>query len=98
MSGWCQLRRGAVGEDDRAVQHVWNFVASRDPDLPWEQPVSGLAVAGIGGLMAGGAWRASQVIDAALTAGAGIPLPCDMSSTSAHLSPRHFRQEEEPGG
>lgn len=43
-----------------------------DPDLPREQLVSGLAVAGIGGLMAVGAWRASKSVDAALTAGAGI--------------------------
>ena len=45
-----------------------------DPDLPREQLVSGLAVAGIGGLMAGGAWRPSKSVDAAFTAGAGILL------------------------
>jgi len=45
-----------------------------DPDLPREQLVSGLAVAGIGGLMAGGAWRPSKTADAAFTAGAGLLL------------------------
>lgn len=45
-----------------------------DPDLPREQLVSGLAVAGIGGLMAGGAWRPSKSVDAAFTAGAGFLL------------------------
>ena len=44
------------------------------PDLPREQLVSGLAVAGIGGLMAGGTWRPSKSVDAAFTAGAGILL------------------------
>lgn len=45
-----------------------------DPDLPREQFVSGLVVAGIGGLMAGGAWRPSKSVDAGLTAAAGILL------------------------
>ena len=45
-----------------------------DPGLPREQLVSGLTVAGIGGLMAGGAWRPSKSVDAAFTAGAGILL------------------------
>jgi len=39
-----------------------------------EQLAAGLAVAGIGGLMAGGAWEPSKALDSILTAGAGFIL------------------------
>lgn len=44
------------------------------PDLPAAQVAGGLAVAGIGGLLAGGVWAPSRSVDAILTAGAGAIL------------------------
>lgn len=50
------------------------FMTGNPPDLPREQLAAGLAVAGIGGLMAGGAWEPSKTVDALFTAGAGFIL------------------------
>ena len=44
------------------------------PDLPAGQVAGGLAVAGIGGLMAGGVWAPSKTVDTILAAGAGTIL------------------------
>ncbi len=44
------------------------------PDRPRRQMVVGLAVAGVGGLIAGGAWEPSRAVDALATAGAGFML------------------------
>ena len=44
------------------------------PDLPRRQMAVGLAAAGIGGLMASGAWAPSRTVDALATAGAGVML------------------------
>lgn len=44
------------------------------PELPREQLAGGLVVAGIGGLMAGGAWKPSKAVDTIFTAGAGFIL------------------------
>ncbi len=44
------------------------------PDLPRRQMAVGLAAAGIGGLIASGAWRPSRTVDALATAGAGVML------------------------
>ena len=50
------------------------FLAGIPPELPREQLAAGLAVAGIGGLMTGGAWEPSKAIDGIFTAGAGFLL------------------------
>ena len=44
------------------------------PELPREQLAGGLFVAGIGGLMASGAWEPSRAVDTIFTAGAGFIL------------------------
>ena len=44
------------------------------PELPKVQVASGLAAAGIGGLMASGVWAPSRTVDALFTAGAGVML------------------------
>ena len=44
------------------------------PELPRRQMAVGLAAAGIGGLMASGAWAPSRTVDAVATAGAGVML------------------------
>ena len=49
-------------------------LVGEQPDLPAAQVAGGLAVAGIGGLMAGGVWAPSRTTDAILTAGAGAIL------------------------
>ena len=57
---------------------AWRNVGGRfvgvPPDLPKVQVAGGLAAAGIGGLMASGAWAPSRTIDALFTAGAGVML------------------------
>ena len=50
------------------------FLTGNPPELPREQLAAGLAVGWIGGLMAGGAWEPSKVIDSIFTAGAGFLL------------------------
>ena len=50
------------------------FLTANPPELPREQLAAGLAVAGIGGLMAGGAWEPSKTVDSIFTAGAGFLL------------------------
>ena len=56
----------------------WRTAAGRltgaPPELPREQLAGGLAVAWIGGLMAGGAWEPSKAVDTVFTAGAGFLL------------------------
>ena len=44
------------------------------PELPREQLAGGLFAAGIGGLMASGAWESSRAVDTIFTAGAGLLL------------------------
>ena len=44
------------------------------PDLPRRQMAVGLAAAGIGGLIASGAWAPSRTVDALAAAGAGVML------------------------
>ncbi len=44
------------------------------PELPREQVAGGLFVAGLGGLMASGAWEPSRAVDTIFTAGAGLVL------------------------
>ena len=62
MNGRCEWRTAA------------GKLVGAPPELPREQLAGGLAVAGIGGLMAGGAWEPSKAVDAVFTAGAGFIL------------------------
>ncbi len=59
-------------------QCEWRTLGGRHlgvpPDLPRRQMAVGLAAAGIGGLMASGAWAPSRAVDALATAGAGVML------------------------
>lgn len=61
-----------------AGQCEWRTVlgstAGNPGDRPRKQLVAGLATAGIGSLMAAGAWEPSKPVDALLTAGAGFIL------------------------
>lgn len=62
----------------RAGQCEWRTrlgtTASNPGDRSRKQLVAGLTAAGIGGLMASGAWEPSKPVDALLTAGAGFLL------------------------
>ena len=62
VDGLCEWRTVGAG------------LTGNPPELPREQLAAGLAVAGIGGLMTGGAWEPSKALDSIFTAGAGFLL------------------------
>jgi len=70
----CAYRWSSLVDGQCGWRTVDGHTVGVDPDLPREQLISGLAVAGIGGLLAGGAWRPSKTVDAAFAASAGILL------------------------
>ena len=73
--GDCSRHRFSVLQNGRCewldLAGRWNGVS---PDRPQRQMAVGLAVAGLGGLMAGGVWEPSRTVDALVTAGAGFML------------------------
>ena len=69
MSGFAARPR--AGGRARPLGGKWVGVA---PDRPGRQMAVGLAVAGVGGLIASGAWEPSRAVDALATAGAGFML------------------------
>ena len=71
----CSQHRWTVLQNGRCE---WRTLGGRyvgvPADLPRRQMAVGLAVAAVGGLMAGGAWEPSRALDALATAGAGVML------------------------
>ena len=73
--GDCSQHRFTVLQNGRCE---WLTLAGKwvgvPPDRPQRQMAVGLAVTGVGGLIASGAWEPSRAIDALATAGAGFML------------------------
>ena len=73
--GDCSRHRFTVLQNGRCE---WRTLGGRwvgvAPDRPRRQMAAGLAVAGVGGLIASGAWEPSRAVDALATAGAGFML------------------------
>ena len=71
----CSRHRFSVLQNRRCE---WLDLAGKwigvSPDRPQKQMAVGLAVAGVGGLIASGAWEPSRTVDALATAGAGFML------------------------
>lgn len=71
----CDVHPQTTLHDGRCVwRNLSGRLVGETPELPAEQLAGGLVVAGIGGLMAGGAWRPSRTVDTLATAGAGFLL------------------------
>ena len=82
LGAWAAFADGDCSNDPLTVLQngrcEWRTLGGRylgvPPELPRRQMAVGLAAAGIGGLMAGGAWAPSRTVDALATAGAGVML------------------------
>lgn len=71
----CDVHPQTTLHDGRCVwRNSRGRLVGETPELPAEQLAGGLVAAGVGGLMASGAWRPSRTVDTLVTAGAGILL------------------------
>lgn len=82
-NGWCE----------------WRTVGGRHHGSPSEldrrQMAAGLAVAGVGGLMAGGVWKPSRAVDALVAAGAGVLLMSAARNENFRPGTVHIRTDDD---